>query len=121
MFFRIAMRDPIFGAGPSAATEAADGYYVRSFTEVGLVGTAAFVAFIGSIMFGFWRVFRRTQQLARSMALGMIAATVFVALVGILIDTWVASRVMQLYWPLAGALLASVGALSIEGRRPTEP
>jgi hypothetical protein len=117
MFFRIAMRDPLFGAGPSAATEAADGYYVRSFTEVGLVGTVAFLALVGSIVFGLWRVFRRGGPFAGSVALGLIGATAFVALVGLLIDTWVASRVMQLYWPLVGAALASGGAIVL-GARP---
>jgi hypothetical protein len=117
MFFQLAMRDPLFGAGPSAATEAADGYYVRSFTEVGVVGTAAFLALIGSIVFWLWRVYRRAGPLPGSVALGLIGATAFIALVGVLIDTWVASRVMQLYWPLIGAALATRDATVLGTRQ----
>lgn len=111
MFFRIAMRDPVFGAGPSAATEAADGYYVRSFTEVGVVGTVAFGALILSVLLALWRVVRSTAGNARAAAVGLISGTIFIALVGILIDSWVASRVMQLYWPAVGATLAAVARL----------
>ncbi len=108
MFVKIAMRDPIFGAGPSAATEAADGYYVRSFTEVGVIGTIAFGVLILTVVLGLWRVIQSVAGDARAAAIGLISATAFVALVGVLIDTWVASRVMQLYWPAVGATIAAL-------------
>ena len=108
VFFRIAMRDPIFGAGPSAATEAADGYYIRSFTEVGVAGTLAFGVLILSVLLALWRVIRSTAGDARAAAVGLISGTIFIGLVGVLIDSWVASRVMQLYWPAVGATLAAL-------------
>ena len=108
VFFAIAMRDPVFGAGPSAATEAADGYYVRSFTEVGVVGTLAFGALILSVVLALRRVVRSASGDAPAAAIGLLAGTLFIALVGVLIDTWVASRVMQLYWPAVGATIAAV-------------
>ena len=113
VFFAIAMRDPIFGAGPSAATEAADGYYVRSFTEVGIAGTLAFAVLILSVVLALRRVARLSVTYAQAAAFGLLAGTLFVALVGVLIDTWVASRVMQLYWPAVGATLAA-----LHGSRP---
>jgi hypothetical protein len=111
MFFAIAMRDPLLGAGPSAATEAADGYYVRSLTEVGILGTAAFAALVLSVVLALRRVVRSTAGDARAAAVGLLSGTVFVALVGILIDSWVASRVMQLYWPAVGATLAILATM----------
>lgn len=113
MFLRIAARSPIFGAGPSAASEAADGYYIRSFTEVGLVGTTAFIAIIVAVVAWMRRASRVSDRLLAAAAIGFVFATIFTALVGVLIDTWVASRVMQLYWPLAGALLSG----AVAGRR----
>ena len=104
------MRSPIIGLGPSAATEAADGYYMRSFVESGIAGLISFVILVGAVFVSIWRVARRAVGLGRAVGVGMVAATVFVALVSVLIDTWVASRVMELYWPLLGTALA-VGAL----------
>jgi hypothetical protein len=112
VFIALAMRDPLFGAGPSAATEAADGYYVRSFTEVGIVGTLAFAAVIASVVFALRRVARGMSDVSQAASIGLIAATLFIALVGVLIDTWVASRVMQLYWPAVGAVLATIGSVA---------
>jgi hypothetical protein len=118
MFLKIAMRDPIFGAGPSAATEAADGYYIRSFTEVGLVGTLAFGAVILSVVLALRRVVRLTVRDPRAAGIGLLAATLFIALVGVLIDSWVASRVMQLYWPAIGATIASLASRHPSPSRP---
>jgi hypothetical protein len=117
VFFAIWLRDPIFGGGPSAATEAADGYYVRSLTEVGIAGTVAFVALLLTVLLFLRRSFLQGSGLIRAAAIGLFAGTFFISLVGVLIDSWVASRVMQLYWPLVGATLGTVAGLaSIPGR-----
>lgn len=117
-FLRDTARDPIFGLGPSAATEAADGYYIRSLLEFGIIGTAVFVALLLAI----WRALRRhidaETGLARDVAVGLLAATLFCAVVSILIDTWVASRVMELYWPLLGATLGTAAAQPSAARNP---
>jgi hypothetical protein len=44
-----------------------------------------------------------------------LAATAFVTIVGVLIDTWVASRVMELFWPLLGASLAAAAVSATAG------
>jgi cytochrome c peroxidase len=49
-----------------------------------------------------------------------VASTVFLGAVAILIDVWVASRVMELYWPLVGAALAAA-ALRINRRPAPSP
>jgi hypothetical protein len=121
VFINKAMQDPLFGVGPSAATEAADGYYVRSFTEVGIVGTIAFVTMIVAVVLALRRVVREGAGAPRALAIGLIVATLFVALVSVLIDTWVASRVMQLYWPLVGAALATRWWASRPGRGAEDP
>jgi O-antigen ligase len=105
-FWAKAMSSPIVGLGPSAATEAADGYYMRSFVEAGIVGLASFLALLGAITLSLWRAARAAVGTARSLAVAMLMATLFLAAVGVLIDTWVASRVMELYWPLLGTSLA---------------
>ena len=107
VFIQTALRNPLLGAGPSAATEAADGYYIRSFTEIGVIGTLIFGALILSVVVALQRVFRWADGTARAGAIGLMAGTLFVGLVGVLIDTWVASRVMQLYWPAVGTILAA--------------
>ena len=112
------MRDPLLGAGPSAATEAADGYYIRSFTEVGIVGTLAFGALILSVLIALRRVARSPAGDARAAAFGLVAGTFFVAAVGILIDTWVASRPMQLYWPAVGATIAALASDRLAASEP---
>lgn len=110
--FAAGMTSPIVGLGPSAATEAADGYYLRVFVEAGVIGLACFLALIGAIAISLRRAIRSTQGLAHNVAVGMLAATVFVALVGTVIDVWVASRVMELYWPMLGASLAAASLRS---------
>jgi O-antigen ligase len=102
------MRSPIIGLGPSAATEAADGYYLRVFVESGILGVLVFVGLVFTVARSSLRAARRGTGLAKSLAVASLAATVFVALVGVLIDTWVASRVMELFWPLIGLSLAAV-------------
>lgn len=121
---RVTWAHPLFGGGPSAATEAADGYYVRSLVEVGLVGTAAFLALVSTVLVAFWKGFRRATGPSRWLALAALTSTLFVGIVGILIDTWVASRPMQLYWPLVGATLATLqtpGFLAPGGGSGTDP
>jgi hypothetical protein len=124
----IGMRDPLFGAGPSAATEAADGYYVRVFVESGLVGGLAFASFIVSTCLALFQTYRRAVDLllARS-ALGLLVATGFLLAVAVLIDTWVASRPMQLFWPFVGIVLGLDAARSSQtagrsaGKQPPQP
>jgi hypothetical protein len=111
VFFAIWLRDPIFGGGPSAATEAADGYYVRSLTEVGIAGTVAFAVMLLAVLLALRRTFQGGAGIVRAAAIGLFAGTFFISLVGVLIDSWVASRVMQLYWPLVGATLGAIASL----------
>jgi O-antigen ligase len=105
-YLNATLRDPLFGLGPSVATEAADGYYVRSIVETGIVGTVAFAALLLAVVAGLRRAARSMTDSTRTLAQGLLAATAFLGIVGILIDTWVASRVMEIYWPLVGTALA---------------
>ena len=107
-FIEAAMRNPIIGLGPSAAGEAVDGYYLRALVESGIVGLLAFITVLATVFSSAFRGARRARGVARSLAVVALSVTAFVALVGVLIDTWVASRVMDLYWPLIGAALAAV-------------
>jgi O-antigen ligase len=112
-----AARDPVLGLGPSAAGEAADGYYVRAYVETGVVGLAAFLVFVAAVLAALWRVSGdRVDRLTAGLGLGLAAATVFVAVVGLLIDTWVASRPMETFWPLVGIALAAAVPVSQAGR-----
>jgi O-antigen ligase len=104
-YLRSTASDPIFGLGPSAGTEAVDGYYIRALLEFGIVGLAVFLALLVAIWRGLRRAVTWEIGLNRDLAVGLLAGTAFVAVVGILIDTWVASRVMELYWPLLGVTL----------------
>jgi hypothetical protein len=110
-----ALQSPIVGLGPSAAGEAADGYYLRVFVESGLVGLVAFVTLIGTMFATAIRAARRSDGLPRNLAVAALAATAFVTIVGVLIDTWVASRVMELFWPLLGASLAAAAVSATAG------
>ena len=114
------MRSPIIGLGPSAATEAADGYYLRVFVESGILGVLVFVGLVFTVARSSLRAARRATGMARSLAVAALTATVFIALVGVLIDAWVASRVMELFWPLIGLSLAAV-ALQTESSAAPSP
>ena len=114
------MRSPIIGLGPSAATEAADGYYMRSFVESGIAGLTAFLVLIGALIVSAWRAARQASGFAKALAVGMVASTAFVAMVSILIDTWAASRVMELYWPLMGTALGAAARVTALDRAPAE-
>jgi O-Antigen ligase len=105
---RIAWAHPFFGGGPSVATEAADGYYVRSLAEIGVIGTIAFLGLLLATLARLGVGFVRGGGLPGWLALAAFLGTLFVAAVGVLIDTWVSSRPMQLYWPLVGAALAGL-------------
>lgn len=121
-FVALAMRDPLFGAGPSAATEAADGYFIRSFTEVGIVGTFVFVLLIVSILLWLLRSAMTAILLAQTVAIGMVAGTVFLLIVGVLIDVWTSSRPMQLYWPMIGSTIGVAAAgVNVHGLRRIWP
>lgn len=111
---RLGLANPMLGAGPSAAGEAADGYLVRSFAETGILGTAAFALLIAFLLAALWAACRTAPDAAASVAGAAIVATVFVSVVGLLIDTWVASRPMQLYWPVVGAVLGAAAAARTE-------
>ena len=118
---RSGMRDPIFGIGPSGATEAADGHFVRSFVEVGIVGTAAFVWLILGIGQRLRRVYLGTHGPPRDMAFAVLFLLAYIGLVGVFIDSWVASRPMQLLWPLIGIGLAAGGSVLVAVRPVLEP
>ena len=121
VLLQIAWAHPFFGGGPSAATEAADGYYVRSLVEIGVIGTIAFLVLLGAVVIRLRAGFARRGGLPRWLALAALVGTLFVAAVGVLIDTWVASRPMQLYWPLVGAALAGLmppDAAPVTGPQP---
>jgi hypothetical protein len=107
-FIESAMHSPIIGLGPSSAGEAVDGYYLRSFVESGILGLLAFIALLVATFISAWRGARQSIGVAKSLAVVAVSATAFVGLVGVLIDSWVASRVMDLYWPLIGIALAAV-------------
>ena len=93
---------------------------MRSFVESGIAGLTAFLVLIGALIVSAWRAARQASGFAKALAVGMVASTAFVALVSILIDTWVASRVMELYWPLMGTALGAAARVTAVERAPAE-
>jgi hypothetical protein len=77
----------VIGLGPSFASAAVDGYYVRVFTETGLIGLAIFFYFLAS----FWMRAAKEQWPFREFILIMIIS-------GCFIDIFTSYKPMILLW-----------------------
>lgn len=76
----------IFGAGPSFAYVAVDGFYVRLFIETGLMGFLFYLLFVCSI----YRAYR-----GNFLVKGFVLVMFFT---GLFIDIFVSSKAMFLFW-----------------------
>jgi hypothetical protein len=76
----------LIGVGPSFASVAVDGYYVRVLTETGLIGLSLYIFFL-------WSLARRTP--ARSVTRRLIFV---LAITGVFIDIFVSSKAMFILW-----------------------
>ncbi|WP_261903463.1 hypothetical protein [Vibrio fortis] len=79
----------IIGLGPSFASLAVDGHYIRVLTESGLIGLAVFIFFILTI-------YRRTSNLFIKQMIALMCLS------ALFIDIFVAIKPMIMFWFLIG-------------------
>lgn len=93
------IRHPLLGYGQSFALEAADGQYVRTLAESGLLGLASWVSMCIFIL----RISKKdgNKELAMLIGHGMLSLMI----TAIFIDIFEASKIMMFYWFVCGAFL----------------
>jgi len=76
-----------------------DAQYVRTLTETGLVGLAAFFWLLGAIFRTAWHTFRTmTDSFYRNMTMGYLAGFVALLVHGIGANTFIIVRIMEPFW-----------------------
>jgi hypothetical protein len=102
-------RNIFLGSGFSAVTLAVDNNYLRILGEIGILGFLAFL----SIFFSFWIYLRKVWKqmsfgIEKSFLLGFGAGLIGLALNGLLIDVFEASKVAYTLWILMGVAMAII-------------
>lgn len=99
---------PILGFGPAALPPGfLDNQYLLTLYYTGLVGLAAFLWLLWRALQTSYRAYRRLRGESRGLALAWLAATVGLALAGMAGSPFVAVRVRQVYWLLAGLAMGA--------------
>lgn len=105
-------RNILTGSGYSTLSVATDGDYMRMLGETGILGT---IAFLGIFLFAFALFFRTKDvmpSVERSFVIGVFAGIIGIALNGILIDVFEASKVAYSLWMLLGVAIAVMSRYS---------
>ena len=100
---------PIFGTGYSSIALASDNSYLRALGETGLVGLLSFLA----VIFAFGLIIKQgylkvKDKFGLSVIIGVGTGSLGVALNGILIDIFEASKVAYMLWSLVGMAVGLV-------------
>ena len=102
-------RNVLFGSGFGSISLAVDNNYLRLLGEVGLLGTFSFIAIFVTIGIYIRRVLPEVDSpVARSFVVGFAAGLVGLALNGLLIDVFEASKVAFVLWLLTGVTLGTL-------------
>lgn len=94
---------PLFGNGPSSVGPGADGDYIRWLSELGIIGTLAF-------LFLLWKIFRLeldlykkvSNPLAKYFFLALISALIGLLANALFIDVFESSKIAFYFWFLTG-------------------
>lgn len=105
---------PVLGCGPGCAGPASfyndkggslsENYYVQVGQEVGVAGTALFVALSVLVGMSLW------QRRSDTLALALFASLVGISLANLLLHIWADDTLAYIWWGLAGAVIADVPA-----------
>ncbi len=101
---------PVLGFGLAAIPPGfLDNQYLLTLYYTGLIGLAAFLWLLWSLLSTSYKAFKSVDGFAKGNALAWLAATVGLALAGLAGSPFVAVRVRQVYW-----LLAALGVVSYQ-------
>ncbi len=89
------MESPVIGCGPSAASEAADGNYVRLLAESGVLGLTLWLVFIATIL-------KNLDKKKKTTYIMVVYSTMALLMTAVFIDIFIASKIMMLYYILVG-------------------
>src|SRR5581483_7537203 len=108
-------RNIFLGSGYGSVSLAVDNDYLRILGETGILGFASFLSiFLIAGIYARKVLSKVDSPLARSLVLGMIAGTFGLALNGVFIDVFEASKIAYVYWTLMGITLGTLSLYKIE-------
>lgn len=96
---------PILGRGISGLG-LIDGQYIRTLPEMGVIGLAAFIWLLLSILRHSYKVYiRMDDELYRGLSLGFLAGFVGLAIHALTANTFIILRIMEPFWFIAGIIM----------------
>lgn len=99
---RAFLKNPILGSGYSSVTIATDNDYLRSLSEVGLLGTVSLLGIFIILIKNFLRRFKEQEGIEKFFLISAICSIFAVALIGIFFDVLEASKIASLFWFVLG-------------------
>lgn len=99
-------KDPLLGTGYSSIGLATDNDLLRSFGEVGLLGTLSFGLIFVEITKRLWRSYKQGDKFSRYFSIGILAMVGAFLINSLFIDVFEASKVASLFWITVGLGLA---------------
>jgi O-antigen ligase len=103
--FKSWKKRPILGRGISGLG-LIDGQYIRTLPEMGVIGLAAFIWLLLSILRQSYKVYKQTDdELDKGLSLGFIAGFVGLAIHALTANTFIILRIMEPFWFIAGLVM----------------
>ncbi len=110
------LKNPVFGAGPSAITESTDNDYLRSIGEVGALGTLLFALILFNISKLIWIAANTTSGKMKILFLSYLFGLGGLLINAVMIDVFEASKVAYTFWMVSGLF---IGAITAERKMET--
>ena len=98
-----------------------DSEYVRVLIETGLIGLAAFLYLLYSILKKTWNIYKNAKiPLFKALALGFFVATISMMTHSVGANTFIIIRIMEPFWLLCGLVIAIPQIEEIEKKKLEE-
>lgn len=96
------LKNPLLGTGYSSLDIATDNDFLRSFGEVGLLGTIAFGLILIAVWKKIYKGIQSSDKLIKFLSAGTLSIIVAFLINGTFIDVFEASKVAALFWMILG-------------------
>lgn len=103
---RALTKNPLLGTGYSSIGLATDNDLLRSFGEVGILGTLAFLFILIEVTKRIVKIFKNQTGFNKYLAAGVLAMVIAFMVNGMFIDVFEASKTASLFWLILGITLA---------------
>jgi hypothetical protein len=102
---------PLIGVGPlrNETVEALDNEYALFLDRWGIVGTLAYLAMWGAVLWTLWRTWLRREGAIAALALGMVTFTVALMVFNVAAGSFYSFQLMAIFWLLIGFLAVRRG------------